>query len=707
MLKRTAALLLSIILFAGLCAVTSSADNAEGLYADDSAGEFTVADASGFIWQSSPVSGGFDEQAPGMEKTTQRSMMLIKYLDDSGNLNEVNSFIETQSIKESEDGCIVICKFDDAGIIVPLKLIYKNHSLTAFVDTSQIRETSANRLLTVTVLPYFGAGESSEEGYLLIPDGSGAIVEFGSSNAHTKSYEKAVYGENAVLYKNAEKTVEQQIYLPVFGIKRGKNALLGVITKGDGISAIRANVSSSFFTAAATFTYRQADTSHLQEGSSKEKEVEIVPKVPTKSDFEVSYSFLQGDESDYIGMANAYRDYLVDSLKLGNKKADGVSLDLSFTATAEIAKSFLGIPYTGTEILTKLSDIEKIVKELEKSDCKGVNISLNGALSEGLYGKLPKKSNVNRKVGTLKEYQSLKKQIMEMGGSIYLTSDFQRVYKSGNGVSYASGTARDVAGAISNQFNFYPESHGKNEIRSWKLVNAASLKKITAAFAKSAQKNKVSVGLLNNANTLYGDYRLKGTYDREAMLAQQKKAFEQLYKASGALYAQGANGYILPQAGMISGIPTRSSQYDMFTCDVPFYQAVMHGLVDYSAEAVNLSGNENHAILQCIEYGAAVRFDLICRGEELLKHSSETQLFSSLASDNMTDLSVAGKRISAFYSENAASRIISHTKLADGVFRTEYENRNASIVNYSDKDYTAFGTIVAAGDYALLTGGEG
>lgn len=703
MRKRTAALLLSMVLFAGLCTVTSSADSTEGLYADDSAGMFTVNDTNGFHWQSSPVSGGFDEQAPGMEKTTQRSVMLIRYLDESGIINEVNSFIETQNIKESGDGYVAICKFDEAGIIVPLKLTYQNHTLTAFVDTSQIREASACRLLTVTVLPYFGAGGSEEEGYLLIPDGSGAIVEFGVNNAHTKSYEKPVYGENPVLYKNAEKTVEQQIYLPVFGIKRGENALLGIMTQGDAVSSIRANVSSSYFTAAATFNYRQADTSHLQEGSSKEKEVEIVPKAPTKSDFEVTYLFLQGAQSDYIGMANAYRDFL----KLEGKTASGVCLDLSFTATAQIAKSFLGIPYTGTEILTKLSDIGQVLDGLEASGCAGVNVSVNGALSGGRYGKLPKKAAVNGKVGKLKEYQSLKERLVEMGGGLYLTADFQRIYRSGNGVSFASGAARDVAGAISSQYRFYPESYGKNESRVWKLANAKSLGKITAAFAKSARKNGVSVGLLHNADELYGDYRLKDPYDRAAMLAEQLKAFEQLYQASGPLYAQGANGYILPQAGMLSGVPTRSSQYDMFTRDVPFYQAVLHGLADYSAEAVNVSGNEKDAILQCVEYGAAVRFDLICRGEKVLNRTSETWLFSSLASDHSEPLMDTGKRLWAFYRANAGSRMTAHTQLAQGVFRTEYENGNASIVNHSDMDYEASGTIVAAGDYALLTGGGG
>lgn len=713
--KKCIALFLSVCLLVcgvssiQICAAEESEDVVEystfnNIAVNESTGEFTVTDSNGYVWQSNPIFGGFDDSASGLEKTNQRSQMLVQYLDTDNNINDTNTFVDADRIvlEKAKNGVRLVYVFSELGFIIPLTLSYKAGVFTATVDTSKINERYDNKIINITVLPYFGAGMVGEDGYVLIPDGCGAIVSLDKNNAYTKSYQKTVYGDNPVLYKNTDESVEEQIYLPVFGVKRNQNSFLGIITKGDAISKIRANADSSYYTAAATFVYRQDDTSHTQEGSSREKEVVIIPKEATKSDFSVKYVFQQGENANYIGMANAYRNHLIKTCKLSDKEANGIAIDLSFTATAKIAKSFLGIPYTGTVDLTDFSDIENVVKFLKENNCSNYNLSLKGALGSGDYGKILNKVKINSKVGSYKEYKNLKENINKQGGNFYLLADFLKVYKTGNGVSSAGGTARGVSGGISKIYNFYPENFGKDESSFWRLINANSLEKVTESFAKSAEKKNISLGLNGMADLLYGDYRLNNICDRAEMLEAHKAAYKLLSEKSGDLYAQGANIYILPYADMISSIPTKSSQYDMFTADVPFYQAVVHGLVDYSSNPVNLSGEENYSLLKCIEYGSAVRYDLVCKNFDIIYETSEKHLFSSNADKKMSNIVNIQKDISDFYKANSNSNIVSHTKVLESVYCTEYSNGNKSIVNYSNNSVNIDGNEIKSGGYLLL-----
>lgn len=314
MAKRIFAVLISAVLMLTVCAgqtladdisTESSADNSSSISGSDlqlnmETGEFSYI-YNGFIWQSAPVFGGFDESASGMERTNQRSLIQIEYLDDAGNVNSTNSFTDAKiGYKKTSNGFSLQINFSNIGITVPMTITGQNNRLTVTVDSSKIKETAENQLISVTVLPYFGAGAVGEDGYVLIPDGCGAIVSLEQSNAALKAYDKPVYGEDSVVYKASEDTVEKQINLPVFGIKRGDRSFCGIITEGDAVSSIVANFSTRYYSAAAKFFYRRDDAFHLQENTAHEKEVMTVAKSPTKTDFIIEYIFQSGNAADYV-----------------------------------------------------------------------------------------------------------------------------------------------------------------------------------------------------------------------------------------------------------------------------------------------------------------------------------------------------------------------------------------------------------------------
>jgi len=93
-------------------------------------------------------------------------------------------------------------------------------------------------------LPYFGASDSNSDGYLFIPDGSGALIYANNGKTTAQPYNRRVYGTDYAMQPTAEfSTVElAQIHLPVFGIKDNDQAFLAVIENGDAIARIEATV---------------------------------------------------------------------------------------------------------------------------------------------------------------------------------------------------------------------------------------------------------------------------------------------------------------------------------------------------------------------------------------------------------------------------------------------------------------------------------
>lgn len=718
MFKKTVAIILLTTFFLTVFSYTANADSFNsnekmisnnGFLLNETTGDFTVK-YEDYIWKSSPIFDGFDENAPGIEQSNQRSLLLIEYLDDSGNFSTTNSYIDSFKmngikITNGDNKAIVTFYFPDLEIGIPLEFEYKNNSLKVKVDTKKIAERGACKLLSVTILPYFASAPKGDDGYIMIPDGSGSLISLKETNAYNKFYEKDVYGENSVLNKETKTTVEKQIYLPVFGIRHNNNSILGIISEGDGIAKITANIASSYYTVAPKFIYREHDESRLQAGSSSEKVVEIYPKNVTKSNFSVTYIFNNGENSDYVGMASSYRDFLIKQKKI-KKSANGSSLDLNFIATAEISKNFLGIPYIGIETLTSFDDILKVAEKLNESGSKKPNIAIKGALSGGIYGKKTNAIKLINKVGSVKKYQSIKKEMSKIDGKFFLLSDLIHVYKSGNGVSFAKDTARDVSGAISKQYNYYPENFAKNENLEWKLINASALEKLSSKLSKSIKKTNVSFGLLNSANELYGDYRINEVNDRQTVLKAMIKSYKTLSKTANGMYFDGANVYAMPYADVMSNIPLKSSQYDMFTEDVPFYQLVMHGITDYSSTPINLSGDIKYFTLKSIEYGASLRYDLACQNTDLIHSTTAKSLFSGDYNTWIKKILETESEISSFYSENSDSHIVSHKEVAENVYETMYDNGNKSIVNYNNSDVTIDYLTIKAKDFVLIKKGN-
>jgi hypothetical protein len=100
--------------------------------------------------------------------------------------------------------------------------------------------------------------------------------------------------------------------MPIFGIKAGSQALLGVVEQGQEaakIIATPAGVITSLNWITAEFWYSQWI---IMRTSRQGSGIRIFDENPIPGDRSVRFYFLAGEDANYVGMAKAYRSYLME-----------------------------------------------------------------------------------------------------------------------------------------------------------------------------------------------------------------------------------------------------------------------------------------------------------------------------------------------------------------------------------------------------------
>jgi hypothetical protein len=117
----------------------------------------------------------------------------------------------------------------------------EENSLTATLDLGEAKMTGPAPS-EVSLLPYFGCGSTDEDGYLFVPDGSGALIAFNNGKTMVAPFSMKVYGYDTALNPDILPSTDAKLSFPVWGIKKGKAALLAAIEDGDGIARVDASV---------------------------------------------------------------------------------------------------------------------------------------------------------------------------------------------------------------------------------------------------------------------------------------------------------------------------------------------------------------------------------------------------------------------------------------------------------------------------------
>jgi hypothetical protein len=430
-----------------------------------------------------------------------------------------------------------------------------------------------------------------------------------------------------------------------------------------------------------------------------------------KTDYTVRYAFLSGEAASYTGMAHYYRDYLLERKQLPQTpplaKSDNTPFFLQLVGGIDKTKHFAGIPYQSIEPLTTFDQAQDMVNQLHQKGIPDIKVRYSGWFNGGLNHKVPATMKVDGAIGGEKGIKQFAQFAQERNIPVYPDVALLTGYST-SGFSKSEDAARTLRGTPATH---YPLDLALNRRYSTGAPSYVISPRLVNGYVDSVLKElktlKVSgVSLRDLAGQLDSDYRKNGQIDRTEAEAVSVEALSRMYQEGLDMMADGGNAYALPYLTHITNAPVTYSRFKIEDEGVPFYPLVIRGSIDYAGSPYNLSSSTNprRYILQCLEYGASISFEWIYEPNEKMKDTDYSQLYAVYYGQWIDQAATMYQEVNQVLKKVLGQPIISHTRLAEGVYKTVYRNNIDVIVNYNSSPVTVDGKTVGAESY--ITGGE-
>ena len=664
---------------------------------------------TGAVWLSNPAADYQDSYAANITKTDLQSQMIVTYKKDVSNLRVTNTS-SSAVLKKSftvavlEQGIRVDYSFRE-GFDIPLMYTLNDDGFSAKVLYGEIAETADASVCSVQLLPYFGAADESAEGYMFVPDGSGALIDFNNGKTSCPPYTKMVYGVDESLPNYYEVSREEQISLPVFGMKRADGAFLALIEEGDGFAYINACVSgvkTALNNVFATGVYRATERLTILNGSlgTAGNSLYTALHPVSQNAFSVKYIFLKPESTDYSGMAEAYREHLNQNGGL-KKSGDTLSLYAEFYGGVSKKMSIAGIQYEGLSPLTKFNQAKDMLMSLQENGVEHITAAYYGVGKDGYKGKPGLSVTPAGELGGVKGWKELVSYAEKNNISLFVQSDFYAFSKSGGGFSKFFDVSKtlDMSASVlwykGLNTNIRDVGRGKRY-----LLKPVFYKEAMDAVRRSAEKNSVSGILLDDlSKRLSGDYASNGT-GRQQVIEELKKM------VSGSalpLMLKTPNAYMLGGADAALDIPVYSSQKLIFDRDIPFYQMVLHGSMPYGGYALNINNSTENAFLKHLESMTALSYAYMAASADELQNTPLVNLYG-LGNGNLQSAAEAYKVFKTVGGYVQNEYAVEHS-VSGNISVMTYTNGVTVAVNYSVAEEAFKGVVIPQRGWAVIKDG--
>ncbi len=571
---------------------------------------------------------------------------------------------------------------DDISFTVSFRL--DGGQLTVSVPFSSVSEKD-ERLVSITLLPLFGACNSSEDGYIFYPDGSGTLYKFKDKvSVNRSAVTKLIYGDAFNELDNYISDREHNIMpisLPVFGIKRANNAIFAQVEKGDADTSLTLAPIGYVYNLARvypTFNYRY---SYYEQTVSGDKML-VFNDMSTASDFSVKYTVLSDVDASYIGMAKLLRKEMFADTKKNEKP--NISVDLLMSTQKSL------LLWDISREVTSFEQAEEFLETLETNGVSNARLNLLGWQSKG-YNNYPAHLPVSRKIGGNSGLKKLTEYAHKNGSVIQLLDNFAEGDFEGSGFSIRQDAAYNM------------KNKPLSDIEQTKLL--MDIANGYAEFKKDISKLANS-GIDGYSFDLFGslvyDNMASGrTLRRQEYISKVNEYLDLSNQSFGSSAMDGANYYAVKNAGFIYNLPDSSSGEFIYDEDVPFLQIVLHGYKAYSGRNFgNFSNSTAEAALHWLEYGYVPSFVLGYESPSILKDTKSEGFFYSRIDDWTDTIGEIYKDFLPAYEKIKNETITDYIKKGN-TCEIAYENGMKLLINYNKQDTLINGINVGAESYII------
>ncbi|OZB98223.1 DUF5696 domain-containing protein [Paenibacillus sp. XY044] len=673
------------------------------LYADKHTGHFKVRDKrdghelrsypNPDDWQYETISGNWRSNllSPIMmetvDTTKQTEILVSSLLSQKGGIT---------SWKPVENGFAVTFALPSLHLIIPVEVTIKDDYVVTKVIDSGIAE-GKDQLLSLKTYPFLGASQPrGQEGYILLPDGSGAIYNLKENITNDRSvYREPIYGPDSAytpIFTN-----RNPVTMPIYGIKSGSSAFLAVADQGaeyGDIYAAQSGVYSKYAWATIEQEYRMQ---YFQPTSVDHTTgFNTYSKARLGEDRVVRYYVLPESASDYSGMAAKYRQYLMEEQNMKQLQTAGSPLPLFLDIIGgDSQKGFLQSKYIPG---TTTDEAQSILDRLHSQGIPLIVATYQGWQTGGV-SRFGFGTQVDKHLGGNAGMKSLAEYTKSKGDTLLLETNYS-MNTDGGDFNPKREAMQDQSGGIL-KFN---RREANDQIA---LVSAAvSLDRIKSRIDSFKALGVDGLAIAGTGSNLDSDYNRKYAASRSEAAKLQQEFINTVKSKFSTVTTMGGNAYALQKTNAVRFIPGDYS-YDLFLDEaVPFAQMVLHGLVPYTMNWGNARDEYQKDFLRSIEYGAAPTFGVMHAKTETMKRAYSVWQYSLNFDEWEPSILQEYKRFSEALRDVQDQFITSNRTVASNVKETVYANGQKIIVNYNDAQVTVDGRQIPGNDFIVVKGGE-
>lgn len=536
---------------------------------------------------------------------------------------------------------------------------------------------------SIYVYPFMGHSRAGEgQGYMIIPDGQGAVVGFEDNEGRYSSpYDKQVYGVNIGVedvFLSEDRVQAEDVIMPVFGMVHtdSQMAVLGVIEQGDIAARIQAypngvrNLPFDWVTAKYTLRFVFNQPMGPSAGN-------VATRTEKRRDVDILQHFLleNGENADYAGLAVAYRDYLVANETFA--QADDRAFDIQLDFLGIERENFI----LGKQdvVMTDFDQAATILDELTEAGAENLSVTYRGWQVNGLTGGVPTDSfSVAKSLGGKSGLKELAEKAAEKNIPFALEADVLSL-NTGTRPTLTFSALKKITSQTWSKPTFgmvYDTLYYCNPTTS---EDAAD--KLISGMLDEGMKGIAFTGITQ----VLTDYYHKDAYHDTSEMAAIYKGIVDRANDQLTTSLISPNAYLWQYADVITDIPVAGSDYTYTDAEIPFLTIALSGQIPYYVEYTNFQANTKEFFLHLVEQGARPSFLLTWEDPIELQNTNSSSIYSSryeLYKDMIVewyaDLSVL------FETVGEDGMIVDHVRSGD-MAKVIWDNGTVVYLNFGDK----------------------
>lgn len=597
-----------------------------------------------------------------------------------------------------DNGIDILYYFPERKLGFKAQFRLTDTGFTVNIPAESIIENGEYRFVSVNMLPYFSAISAGQEGYILSPYSSGAILEFGSET-EGRYIQLPIYSESNIVPQENHKLDEKsssELYsssnvcaLPLVGMTdktKGFVAYADELGEDSYINMSTAYYGIAFNRASFCCYIRNVTTLNFSGNDGTAGTADVLDDDIIPTDKKLCYDLLGENGCDYNAMAECYRKHLLSKgfLKKGSSEKATVSIELLMGVPR---KEIAGTAFVKT---TTLKQAYSIVEQLGEKGIENAIINLKGWNKKG-YGATPTEAGLASAVGSMKDLKELVGLCKKMGYKLCLEAELCELNTDFSNLSAKKTSIVDSNG-------FFITNSTENVYFQRLSVMQGGLKDIIDYLKKSGISGLNFNGF---GSLLYRDYNKTVTYSSDMskgfadMIAESKKTFDTAAVRGTNLYALLKSDYSydvqIPFSGDIS-----------FSAYVPFLQLVTGDAVGLISDPINSFYNPEQQKLMLLEYNAIPNFELTFDSVYSLQDTHYNTLFSAKFELWIDTISEQYKIRNDNLGAIDDSYPIKHEQLDNGMAVLTFENGKRLVINKGKTEQKFENIMVKACDFAIV-----